>query len=163
MRNNINPHFVSVFVYHAVYKTITGCLAATSALSLSKTFYRIHRGELTPDLANAVACPLLCVLSTLQYMQLQQPIVNRASLKLALQGIRSLFSFADEPLAVRKQAKMFLSHDLATAQTEGLAALDEALAGFPVSGGDLALWEEHRLTSVCEQATAKSLPVGALK
>lgn len=150
MRNNINPHFVSVFVYHAVYKTITGCLAATSSLSLSQTFYRIHKGEIRPDAAYAVACPLLWVLTGLQYMQLQQPIVNRASLKLALQGIRALFSFADEPLAVRKQAKMFLNHDLATARTEGLAALDEALAGFPVSGGDLALWEEHRLTLASE-------------
>ena len=163
MRKSINPHFVSVFVYHAVFKTISGRLAATSSLSLSKTFYLMHKGELKPSAAFAVACPLLWVLTRLQYMQLEQPIVNRASLKLAMQGIRSLFSCTDEPLAVRKLAKMFLEHDLATAHKEGLAALDEALAGFPVSGGDLAVWQEHRLTSASQQAMAKSFPAVALK
>jgi len=149
MSQKINPHFVSVFVYHAVYRTITGCLASTSALSLPQTFFRIRKGEITPDAANAVACPLLCVLSGLQYTPLKQPITSRASLDLALQSILSLFSFddADGPLEVREQAKMFLEHDLGNARREGLAALEEALAGFPVSGGDLALWEEHRLTS----------------
>lgn len=150
MSQKINPHFVSVFVYHAVYKTITGCLALTSALSLSQTFFRIHKGEITPDVANAVACPLLCVLSGLRYTTLKEPITSRASLYLALEGIRSLFSFADdadEPLDVQEQARMFLEHNLGNARKEGLAALEEALAGFPVSGGDLALWEAHRLTS----------------
>ena len=150
MRNNINPHFVSVFVYHAVYKTITGCLASSSALSLSQTLYRIHKGEIRLEAALDEACPMLWVLSGLECMQLQQPIVNRTSLKLALQGVRSLFSFDDEPLAVRKQVKMFLAHYFAAVRTEGLAALDEALAGFPVSGGDLALWEKHRLTTASE-------------
>lgn len=166
MRNNINPNFVSVFAYHVVYKTVTGCLAATSSLSLSKTFYLIHKGELKPEIAYAVACPLLVVISDLENMQLEQPIVDRASLKLAMQGMRSLFGFADasdECLAVKEEAKMFLEHVLAIAHTEGLAALDEALAGFPVSGGDLALWAEHRLTSASQKAMAKSWPTGALK
>jgi len=166
MRKNINPHFVSVFVYHIVYKSITGRLAYASAMSLSQTFYRIHTGEITPDIANAVACPLLCVLSGLQYTRLKQPITSRASLNLALKDIRNLFSFADEsdePLDVREQARKFLEHNLENARMDGLAALDEALAGFPVSGGDLALWEEHRLTSAAEQAVVNSLPAGALK
>jgi hypothetical protein len=80
--------------------------------------------------------------------------------------IRSLFAFAkaaDEPRAVKVQAKMFLKHDLAIAQKEGLAALGEAMAGFPVSGGDLARWQEHRLASAVEQLMAKCLPAGALK
>ena len=165
MSQKINPHFVSVFVHHAVYKTISGCLASTSALSLSQTFYRVHKGEITPHAANAIACPLLCVLSGLQYTTLKQPITSRASLDLALQRIHSLFSFddSDGPLEVLEEAKMFFEHDLGNARREGLAALDEALAGFPVSGGDLALWEEHRLMSAFEQAMGKSPTEGTLK
>jgi hypothetical protein len=154
MRNNINPHFVSLFVYHAVYKTMTGCLASTSSLTLSQTFHSLDKGEIKPSAAYAVACPLLWVIAGLEYMQLEQPIVTRASLKSAMQGIRRLFSFEDAPPDVRKQAKMFLEHDLANARVAGLAALDEALAGFPVSGGDLTLWEERRLTICSKEAMA---------
>jgi hypothetical protein len=49
---------------------------------------------------------------------------------------------------------MFFEHDLANARAAGLAALDEALAGFPVSGGDLSLWEERRLTTCSKDAMA---------
>jgi hypothetical protein len=31
------------------------------------------------------------------------------------------------------------------AKNKGLAALEEALAGFPVSGGDFAVWEDYLL------------------
>lgn len=145
---NLNLNFVSLFVYHAVFKTMCGTLAYDSAASLGKAFYRVEKGEIEPYVGNVVASPLLCVLSALQHKRLRQPITNRASLNLALKAIRSEFSFAnaaDEPPDVRKQAKEFLKHNFCLAQKEGRVALDEALAGFPVSAGDLTTWEEHRL------------------
>lgn len=145
MSQIIKAHFISVFVYHAIFRTMTKHLATKSALSLHDTFKRVDKGELPASAYSALALPLLSVLGGLTYIHLQQPIADHESFESVMDLIFSVQFIAEDMPWVRDEALVFLKFSMETARQEGLAALEEALSDFPVSGGDLANWELHRL------------------
>lgn len=145
MSQIIKSHFISVFVYHAIFRTMTRHLATKSALSLHDTFNRVAKGELPASAYCALALPLVSVLGGLTYFHLQQPISDHESFEAVMDHIFSAQFIGEEMPWVRDEALVFLEFAMESARQEGLAALEEALSGFPASGGDLANWEWHRL------------------
>jgi hypothetical protein len=147
MNNHINPHLVSLFVYHAVFKAMTSGISFASLSSLEESMHGVQSGEIPLYGAALVATPLLCSLAGMASMSLQKPISDRATFDAAMEGIFAQFEEFDAFPFVAARA-MELSHKyMSHAKTRGLAALEEALAGFPVSGGDVAIWEDHMLGS----------------
>jgi hypothetical protein len=109
--------------------------------------YRLPNGEMPIYGTAMVATPLLCALAGMASMSLQEPISDRATFDAAVQGIFAQFEeFDDFPLVAERAMTISQSY-MNQAKEEGLAALEEALAGFPVSGGDFAVWEDHLLGS----------------
>lgn len=147
MSQNINANFVSLFVNHAIFRTLTLGLSTTAMFSLSRNFHGIDKGERKPSTTDVVANPVVCVLSAMALSQLQQPITDKASLERAIENIRPMFEVTEDFPSVANEAMESMEYDLDNARKAGLAALEEALAGFPISDGDFALWDEHLLTN----------------
>jgi hypothetical protein len=145
MNNHITPHLVSLFVYHAVFKAMTWLISFASLPSLKESMYSLPSGRIPPYGTAMVATPLLCALAGMASMSLQEPISDRATFDAAMQGIFAQFEEFDEFPLVAERATKISQGSMNYAKEQGLAALEEALAGFPVSGGDFAVWEEHML------------------
>ena len=147
MNNHITPHLVSLFVYHAVFKAMTWGISFASLPRLEESMHRLPSGEIPPYGIAMVATPLLCALAGMASMSLQEPISDRATFDAAVQGIFAQFEEFDEFPFVAERAMTISQNYMNHAKKKGLAALEEALAGFPVSGGDFAVWEDHSYES----------------
>jgi hypothetical protein len=147
MSQNTNAKFVSLFVNHAILRALTLGLSTTAVFSLSRNSHPTENGERRPSTLDMVANPVVCVLSAMALGQLKRPITNTASLERAIENIRAMFAATVDFPSIESEAKEAMEYDLGNARKAGLAALEEALAGFPISGGDLDLWSEHLLTN----------------
>lgn len=119
-------------------------------MSIDAPLDRVQSGEIQPSRAVLVALPLLCSLAGMASMSLEEPIVDRATFEVAMKGIFEQFEEFDEfdefPFA-SEEAMTLSKKYMNRAKRRGLAALEEALAGFPVCGGDLAVWDDYMLES----------------
>ena len=150
---NIKTHLVSLFVYHSVFKDMAWGISFASLMSIDAPLDRVQSGEIQPSRAVLVALPLLCLLAGMASMSLEEPIVDRATFEVAMKGIFEQFEefeefeeFDEFPFA-SEQAMTLSKKYMNRAKRRGLAALEEALAGFPVCGGDLAVWDDYMLES----------------
>ena len=143
--NTLSIHLNSLFVHHVVIKALMGILASSACAHLSETFLQVHKQEIEPSIWTTVATPLLCVVAALQHICPDEPITDRESLDLVLGRIRMQFDVTKDFPAVGANAMMLLEHALRHTRAYGLFALEEVKAGYPVSGGDLAVWDAHQL------------------
>lgn len=145
MNPNINTQFTSLFVYHVLIKNLGALLAASAGISLVARNPAMVQEKDTSGYFRLVASPLLCLAGTLHCLQFDEPITDRASFDLVIEALREQFDVAEDFPAVEAEAMELMEHALAYARQAGLDALEEALSGFAVSGGDLEVWETHRL------------------
>ncbi len=158
--DTLNIHLNSLFVHHVVIKALMGILSSTAGSHLSETFVQIHKQEIEPSIWTTVATPLLCVVAALQHICPDEPITDCESLDLVLDQIRMQFDVTEDFPAVGAKALMLLGHALRYTRTYGLFALEEVKAGYPVSGGDLAVWDAHQLECSVRVAIAGQVTPG---
>lgn len=144
MSQDINKHLVSNFVHYAIFRAMTLGLSFTSLMSLCQTFVDIDKGEIGSSMQNAVATPVLCVLAGMASIQIQEPITDEQSLDWAIEDIRAGFEVGgdDYPPSIQAEAVRCMENWLGVTRSRGMEALAEALAGFPVSGGDFTVWND---------------------
>jgi hypothetical protein len=143
---HIQKQLTSFFVHAAVMNAMVAILSSTASLSLSQTMAQIRKKEIEPCSGSVVAVPMMCVLSSLEYIFFKVPITGRKSFDDVKATIRQQCEVVQEFPVVEVEAMSFLEHALAYATKSGLEALEEALAGFPVSGADIAIWDAHQLS-----------------
>lgn len=141
MTDDLESHRISNFVTLALAGTFCSLLASHAVFEATHELNSPEMHEIPA--ASRPSCCLLFVCSAAWRVCASAQVSSSDSLEDVLQTLRCQFAAAEDcPSGLRERALELLEHSLRMATIRARAALDEALAGFPVSDGDFAHWTE---------------------